>query len=750
MTNQNILIVEDELGVAQALKRALELGPTRLYQVEVCSSAEEALERLTAKPFMLLVTDFRLPGMDGLSLLDAARLKQPGLLSVLITAYGSRELEEQVISKASAYVPKPFHLRDIIKVIQGLLAQANTQRVETPAPQAAAAEQPGEQIVTPDVERRRHTYIKVLATDYDGTLARDGYVPPETWDLLRQARKAGFLLILVTGRVLDTFINEGPFSELFEVIVAEDGAVIYFPKKNTVRQPFGRLSPVITQRLEALHVPLERGLSIVATRVPYDETIMNVLQDLNMGATVEYNNGAVMLLPPGATKGTGLTHALQELGYSPHNVIACGDAENDISLLRVAELAVAVPNALPKLKALADVVLPQDPQDRGTGINQLLRQLLSRRGPDHLQRPDRRLVLGYTRDGAPIHLDPVNLIDSRIGIFGDSHSGKSWLSGLLVEELMRVGYQVLVIDPEGDYAGLAASGRCLHLGAGQAPLPSIPDLVNLVEWHAINMFLDLSTRSPEDRQAYITALMRALRGIRLRRGRPHWILLDEAQYFCPAEGGELTDLLVEGLHEGLSIGLVSYRPSQLSPALVSILDDCLLTRLSSPEEVDALAPFLTHTPENQYLLSQIATLPVGQAYLVSNFFRPLAEDLNSPIRFQVGPRAVPHIRHLQKYLRAPLPAHKRFYFSAPDGRSLGATAASLWEFRETLGAIPVDSLVYHQGRGDFEQWILNVLGDGELARQVHKLDAPHMPNETFRQQLTELIIRRYDELEHLM
>ena len=52
-----------------------------------------------------------------------------------------------------------------------------------------------------------------------------------------------------------------------------------------------------------------------------------------------------MVLPLGATKGTGLAYALHELGYSPHNVAACGDAENDRSLFEVAEYAAAVANA---------------------------------------------------------------------------------------------------------------------------------------------------------------------------------------------------------------------------------------------------------------------------------------------------------------------------------------------------------------------------------------------------------------------
>jgi hypothetical protein len=419
-------------------------------------------------------------------------------------------------------------------------------------------------------------------------------------------------------------------------------------------------------------------------------------------------------------------------------------------MLELAELAVTVPNGIPKVKALADVVLPQDPEDTGTGINTLLKQLLTRRGPEHRQRPERRLVLGYTSDSAPVYLDPMALVDSRIGIFGDSNSGKSWLAGLLAEELFRLGYQVCIIDPEGDYSAVASMTHSLHLGTPDTPLPSIAVLMNMVEWHSVNIVLDLSKRTPEERMGYVLELVRALRGLRSRRGRPHWILVDEAQSFFPHEGGDLTKLLLESMQDGLGVGLVSYRPGQMSPLLLEKLDDYLLTRLSAPAEIQAMEPHLARFSDGPELLNQLSLLPVGQAYLCSNVFRPLSTGLPSPIRFQAGPRAIPHIRHLQKYLRAPLPEYKRFYFSTPDGRTLGGSAANLWEFREMIGAIPLDSLEYHQHRGDFEHWMFDVLGDSELARQVRKLDGRNLEGEPLRRALLELVIHRYDELENLM
>jgi hydroxymethylpyrimidine pyrophosphatase-like HAD family hydrolase/CheY-like chemotaxis protein len=372
MINHNILIVEDELGVAQPLKRALDLSPNKLYQVEMSSSGEDALEQLRNKRFDLLISDFRLPGMDGLELMEQAQQISPEIPCVLITAYGSPSVEERARKLAKAYIPKPFHLRDIIRTVQQILLESDTAEQTAPKEAQVYTE------IAPSslIDRRRITHLKVLASDLDGTLAQDGVVSPQTWDLLHHAKTFGFTLILATGRVIDNFINEGPFAELFEAIVAEDGAVVFFPRRNLVKLPFGRLSSLVVQRLEEMNIPMERGMSIVATRRPYDEAILKVLQEVNVGVTIEYNYGAVMLLPPGATKGTGLAYALQELGYSPRNLIACGDAENDCSMLEFAELAVAVPHAIPRLRAMADAVIAEDPEEPGTGINILFRQLI--------------------------------------------------------------------------------------------------------------------------------------------------------------------------------------------------------------------------------------------------------------------------------------------------------------------------------------------------------------------------------------
>ena len=128
-----ILIVDDEQPVAQALQRALSLPQGGGYLVESCESGEAALERLERAHFDLLISDLRLPGINGLDLIEQARQRNPGMRSVLITAFGSAEVEERALSATDAYVPKPFHLRDMIQIVQRILgSDGRTQQAQCP------------------------------------------------------------------------------------------------------------------------------------------------------------------------------------------------------------------------------------------------------------------------------------------------------------------------------------------------------------------------------------------------------------------------------------------------------------------------------------------------------------------------------------------------------------------------------------------------------------------------------------------
>ncbi len=586
-------------------------------------------------------------------------------------------------------------------------------------------------------------HLNILALDLDGTLAEKGLVSAATWEALRLAKKEGLKLILVTGRRLEVLSEIGPFDDLFEAIIAENGAAVYFPRNDKVILPFGHLASEVVEQLEAADMPLERGMAIAATWVPHDKTVLEILAGTAYAATVEYNKGAVMILPPGATKGTGLLIALKELGYSAKNMLACGDAENDRSMFTLAEMAVAVANATPPIKSLADTVLSIP---NGRGIQQLIQQLIQGKIPKHKSRLNKRITLGKQMGGQALHLSPFSIIDQNICIAGESGSGKSWLAGFLMERLLQLNYQLVIIDPEGDYSGLRAFPHTLLLGGEENTLPAVADVITICEYAEVSLILDLSVMNRTQQIAYLHDLLLALFALRERRGKPHWFLLDEAHYFCGPEDGPLTELLLKNMVHG-GVGLVSYRPSFICPKVLAQIDHWFLTRMSQEEEIEVLKR--TQCKAKQYL-PEIRQLASKQVYLCLGETSQIDAPLPGIIEFETVRRVVPHVRHLHKYLMAPLPKPKRFYYKLPSHYKGAKIAASLWEFRETIPALPIETIQYHLKNKDFERWLKEVMHDQELARQIRKLSNRRLTGAELRDSLYATVTNRFEELESLV
>src|SRR5437868_444774 len=214
-----------------------------------------------------------------------------------------------------------------------------------------------------------------LGCDYDGTIAWDGEVSESTVLALEDVKKSGRKLILVTGRELDDLIKVFPRLDLFDRVVAENGALLYRPSTREFRKLAER--PPEDFIRELIHRGAERvsvGHVIVATWRPYETVAVEVIRDMGLELQVIFNKGAVMILPSGVNKATGLTAALLELGLSPHNVVGVGDAENDHAFLALCECSVAVQNALDTLKERVDWVTIQG---HGDGTTQLVQALIA-------------------------------------------------------------------------------------------------------------------------------------------------------------------------------------------------------------------------------------------------------------------------------------------------------------------------------------------------------------------------------------
>ncbi|MBX3185434.1 MAG: HAD family phosphatase [Labilithrix sp.] len=233
---------------------------------------------------------------------------------------------------------------------------------------------------------------RAIATDYDGTLAEDGHVRPETLEALLRVRRSGRKLVLVTGRELDDLMRVCPDLDVFDRVVAENGALLYTPTPPTERPLARPPPPAFVAALEARGVaPISCGRIIVATWQPHEQAALAVIRAMGLELEVIFNKGAVMVLPSGVNKATGLTAALQEIGVPREHVVGVGDAENDHSLLGACGLGVAVANAVPALQKRADLIMTQP---NGRGVVEICDMLI---GTD----------LAGVEKARPIELDPT-------------------------------------------------------------------------------------------------------------------------------------------------------------------------------------------------------------------------------------------------------------------------------------------------------------------------------------------------------
>jgi len=303
-----------------------------------------------------------------------------------------------------------------------------------------------------------------LATDYDGTIAHDGEVDAPTMAALERLRGASRRLILVTGRELDDLARCMTRLDLFDVVVAENGAVLYWPATKQERTLAAPPPPEFAERLREAGVsPLSVGRVIVASWEPNEGAVLATIRDMGLELQIIFNKGAVMVLPAGVNKESGLRAALDELEISPRNVVAVGDAENDFAFLNLCGMPVAVANALPRLKDAAALVTQGE---RGAGVAELVDLWLETDLAAVDAANARQMVpLAAGLDGG----DGLALVPVRQSLLltGTSGGGKSTLTTGLLERLSEHDFQFVVMDPEGDYEGL---GDAVAVGtASDAP-----------------------------------------------------------------------------------------------------------------------------------------------------------------------------------------------------------------------------------------------------------------------------------------
>jgi hydroxymethylpyrimidine pyrophosphatase-like HAD family hydrolase len=537
-----------------------------------------------------------------------------------------------------------------------------------------------------------------LVCDYDGTLAQDGRVTQATVASLEKLRGSGRKLLLVTGRELEDLLRIFPQVSFFERVVAENGAVLYDPATRATKTLADSPSAAFIDALRKRQVfPLSVGQAIVATWKPHETTVLETIRDLGLELQVIFNKDAVMVLPAGVNKATGLSAALKELELSPHEAVAVGDAENDHALLSFCECGVAVDNALPTVKERADLVMRDD---HGRGVEKLIEHLLDTDLQDiQGQLKRHHLLLGHRDSGEEVRLAPYgcNLL-----IAGPSGSGKSTVSKSFLERLQERHYQFCIIDPEGDYDGLEGA---VTIGGSQRG-PTIDEILQLLKKPETDVVVNLVGVALADRPPFFLSLLPRLQEMRGRIGRPHWVVVDEAHHLVPAAWVPALSALPQELDRMV---FLTVHPDQIAaPALAAV--SMILAVGSEPDKTIA-----------QFCAAMGESPPRGYVADPSKVLLWLRRGEIAPFAVKVIPARAEHRRHIRKYAEGELPAERCFYFRGPE-QKLNLKAQNLMLFNQIAQGIDDATWLHHLKEGDYSRWFREGIHDDVLADAVEQVE----------------------------
>ncbi len=550
------------------------------------------------------------------------------------------------------------------------------------------------------------------AFDYDGTIAHHGVVAPDVIEELESLRASGRRLVLVTGRELDDLQRVFDRLDLFERVVAENGGLLYRP---SLREELPLCDPPPEEFVQALRdrgvSPLSCGRVIVATWHPNEEAVLECIRDQGLELHVIFNKGAVMVLPSGVNKATGLTAALAEMGLSAHNVVGIGDAENDHAFLAVCEAFAATENAVPALKQQADWITDAP---NGAGVAQLARALIDcdLANAD----PARRFIpLGTRGKDAEVLLSPYG---DNVLLAGPSGSGKTTIATGWIERLAGAGYQLCIIDPEGDYDPLS---EAVVIGKPERA-PAVQEVLELLESPSLNAVVNLLGVRLDERPAFLEALLPQLFEMRARTGRPNWIVIDEAHHLLPEERAPRSVEIPAGPQ---NLFFITVHPERMRTDVLRSVTVALAT------DETTIGSF-----------ASAAGLPVpahdkpadGEAVLWR------VKDAEQPFTYRVTPPQGERRRHARKYAEGDL-SDMAFFFRGP-GKQLNLRAQNLAIFLQMADGVDDATWLYHLEQGDYRRWFAEAIKDDALVQAADEAMQTSDPAES-RRRIRDAIEGRY-------
>jgi hydroxymethylpyrimidine pyrophosphatase-like HAD family hydrolase len=563
--------------------------------------------------------------------------------------------------------------------------------------------------------------VFLLACDYDGTIAHNGHVSRDTVAALQRFVDTGRRLVLVTGREMRELLEIFPEIKLFEWVVAENGGVLYRPSSQEEKALAEPLPDDFVRALQQRGVgPISVGRVIVATWEPHETTVLNTIRDQGLELQVIFNKGAVMVLPAGVNKASGLLAALKQMKLSQHETAGVGDAENDHAFLRLCEWSAAVANALPALKERANLVMRGD---HGRGVAELIDRIIANELADcDPQHTSHGLLIGADDQGRDV---TVPAYGPSVLIAGPSGSGKSTTTTSFLERLVEGHYQFCVIDPEGDYESLEFA---IAVGTGDRG-PSVDEVLHVLAQPDQNVVVNLIGLRLSDRPEFFSKLLPQLLELRERSGRPHWLIIDEAHHLLPP-AWELGTVFATDVNRTV---FITVHPDQVHPGVLASVGTVIAVGANPQVTIRQFSQTQNVRPPR----IAKAELESGQVLVWPRFAGQLPQCVRVP------PNTVERRRHNRKYSEGELPPDRSFYFQGPEGK-LKLRAQNLILFLQLAEGVDDDTWLHHLTQGDYSDWFRTCIKDDVLASEAAEIERQPNPSaDATRALIREALERRY-------
>jgi uncharacterized protein DUF87/helicase HerA-like protein len=241
----------------------------------------------------------------------------------------------------------------------------------------------------------------------------------------------------------------------------------------------------------------------------------------------------------------------------------------------------------------------------------------------------------------PLHLSkdlhlPVEAVTQTFAILAKRGAGKTYTAAVMVEEMLKTGLQLVVVDPVGVWWGLRSSADGQHEGLpivimggehGDLPLDmgASEIIADVVVEERLSVVLDLSPLRKGEQTHFMTDLAERLYH---KNRQPLHLVLDEADAFAPQRPmkgqerllGAIEDLVRRGRARGIGVTLVTQRAAVLNKDVLTQAEVLIALRTIAPQDRDAIDAWIrVHgTPEQrEELMASLPSLPIGTAWVWS-------------------------------------------------------------------------------------------------------------------------------------